>query len=844
MAITHFIDTAASEIASARIKSLTNRVPEGFPVLLYGDTRAHNFIFYNSQTGTVESFSGDPTYLLRVTLGEVQLGPSSGSFTLTCGTGTTGAINALSDASTIQAALSALAQITTDGGVAVTGSFPNFIITWNRVGVVTGLSASAALLVPLSSVSLTAMQTGSASVVNQVALQLRQSAISSQSTWSVISTPNAGWTGTLTTNTAAAVSLLTNEGEQSGEFVEVGTCLTVEVLNPSGFPTSYYQTPVILRAKNLDPNNAVSPPISGYALGDTLYGNANNTLSVLPGNNTTQRKFYLQVGDGTNSAAPNWTTIQASDLPNSELPGAPNTAVQVNIGGAFTGYPDFTYEPTTKVLSALRYTGTFTNGVNASNVNTGVIPSAQLPLATLAARGAILNVAPVANQWIDYIDATGAPHLSQPNASNLSGLGVNIATFLSVPNSQNLRFAVTDETGTGGGLVFATAPNLTTPNIGTASGNRITLSDLTSGRVAFSTAGGQLTDSANLTFNSGTGILTATGFIGTLNGNTFTTGTYTLTGAAGKTLTFNNSITLAGTDAQTYTFPTTSATIARTDAANTFTGTQTFSNAISYGGVTLSAAVTGTGNMVLSAGPTLTGTTIAATITASGVISTSDATASSSTTTGSGVFGGGVGIAGRLNVGARSSITDLATGNAALDLYGLTNGGSSLRISNSAADVTSKSSKIGTRPYTIAQSDVFMIGLDTANTSNTLYLGGSTSTHQTVTSIEFYTAAAVNTATGTRAGLITNAGVLTWNTATEATTGGAGSITTAGGIYATKKFITASTLTTGAPNGGTAAEWKFGTVVTGVTSTFVSTNYIQIDVAGTLYKLATVTSIP
>jgi len=49
----------------------------------------------------------------------------------------------------------------------------------------------------------------------------------------------------------------------------------------------------------------------------------------------------------------------------------------------------------------------------------------------------------------------------------------------------------------------------------------------------------------------------------------------TLTIADGKTLTVNNSVTLAGTDSTTMTFPTTSATIARTDAGQTFTGTQT-----------------------------------------------------------------------------------------------------------------------------------------------------------------------------------------------------------------------------------------------------------------------------
>lgn len=62
-----------------------------------------------------------------------------------------------------------------------------------------------------------------------------------------------------------------------------------------------------------------------------------------------------------------------------------------------------------------------------------------------------------------------------------------------------------------------------------------------------------------------------------INGNTFTTGTYTLTGTAGKTLNFTNTLTLSGTDSTTMTFPSTTATIARTDAAQTFTGTQTFS---------------------------------------------------------------------------------------------------------------------------------------------------------------------------------------------------------------------------------------------------------------------------
>jgi hypothetical protein len=74
---------------------------------------------------------------------------------------------------------------------------------------------------------------------------------------------------------------------------------------------------------------------------------------------------------------------------------------------------------------------------------------------------------------------------------------------------------------------------------------------------------------------TGTVVYAGTQVVAKLNGNTITAGTGVLTLAAGKTLTANNTLTLAGTDATTQTFPTTSATIARTDAAQTFTGDQT-----------------------------------------------------------------------------------------------------------------------------------------------------------------------------------------------------------------------------------------------------------------------------
>jgi len=65
--------------------------------------------------------------------------------------------------------------------------------------------------------------------------------------------------------------------------------------------------------------------------------------------------------------------------------------------------------------------------------------------------------------------------------------------------------------------------------------------------------------------------------------------------AASKTLTVSNTITLAGTDSTVMTFPTTSATIARTDAAQTFTGVQTFSTPIATGSVATMTSTVGGG---------------------------------------------------------------------------------------------------------------------------------------------------------------------------------------------------------------------------------------------------------
>lgn len=137
------------------------------------------------------------------------------------------------------------------------------------------------------------------------------------------------------------------------------------------------------------------------------------------------------------------------------------------------------------------------------------------------------------------------------------------------------------------------------PTVGTRSGNTTTFGTttgtLTSGNCAKFDASGNIVDAATTCGGGGSSTITAnsTATSGFTAGQilysdgskvqaglavTASTGTFTLANL--KTFSINNTLTLAGTDGTTMTFPGTSATIARADAAQTFTGVQTFSSTI------------------------------------------------------------------------------------------------------------------------------------------------------------------------------------------------------------------------------------------------------------------------
>ncbi len=179
--------------------------------------------------------------------------------------------------------------------------------------------------------------------------------------------------------------------------------------------------------------------------------------------------------------------------------------------------------------------------------------------------------------------------------------GGAVETFVTNIGSANGSWdfhALTPSTVTWGsgvtGLVFNTALS-TTPQINAGASSSTNPSFIPQRGSATNGYGGDSTNLYGIIGGTAAFTSSATNFtVPALNKVTITAPatSATLTIANGKTLTVNNTLTLAGTDSTTMTFPTTSASIARTDAAQTFTGAQTYTNAVIY----TNNAVTATGN--------------------------------------------------------------------------------------------------------------------------------------------------------------------------------------------------------------------------------------------------------
>ena len=282
-----------------------------------------------------------------------------------------------------------------------------------------------------------------------------------------------------------------------------------------------------------------------------LSGNATTASNIASNTGTTTTVLH-----GNAAGAPSFGSVALADMATQ----ATNTVV----GNATAGSAAPTaLSMTTCSTSASAVNWTTNTGFGCNTA----VNAAQLGGATFSAPGTIGNGTPGAATF-SSVSNTGTSYVWQsagvtgtlawaPGTSNKTITLPNGTTDFTATGGTS---QVLKQTGAGAAITVARlacadlsdAASGCSTSAGT--GTVTTVSVVTANGVSGSVANATTTPAITLTL----GAITPT----TVNGNTFTTGSSTYTGTA----------------AQTYTFPTTTATIARTDAGQTFTGVQTMTS--------------------------------------------------------------------------------------------------------------------------------------------------------------------------------------------------------------------------------------------------------------------------
>lgn len=338
---------------------------------------------------------------------------------------------------------------------------------------------------------------------------------------------------------------------------------------------------------------------------------AGSTTIILPNANSTLPIYTQQVTYAGPSAARTVT-----------YPDASFTVARTDAANTFTG---------TQTITTLAGTSSITGAAGNMTITAGTGNSRTLTLRTTTSGGSATNAvvfdATQGASFVGVLAAAGAtissstafitpasttsvsslrlPHGSAPTSPVNGDVWTTTSAMFVRINGSSVQLGAASVPGSDTQVVFndggafgadaGMTYNKTTDSL-TLAGSLTTGSGAsTAGALVLTQGTTQSTGTTNITIQAPTSVTSyirtlpgsaATGFyLGTNSAGTVTdtqvasvgTGSVVLSAGAlavttAKTLTVTQSLTLSGTDSTVMTFPTTSATIARTDAANTFTG--------------------------------------------------------------------------------------------------------------------------------------------------------------------------------------------------------------------------------------------------------------------------------
>jgi len=304
-----FIDMTNRRLAS----SLSNFSPAAPPRFVKGDNSSINLYFLEA-TGSVQN----PFVVVDMTTSNVKFAvgnrigvPSSGTFTLSFGGETSGAIGFSATAGAISSALNSLSTITAAGKISVAGDLSNnFVISFNSAGTRSAITSNTSHLIPTTSALIDERLVGDATTAEIQEIQFRLAPAVYQPTWT-----DLGTALTATISTTITGSPLNNEVQRlsfsrtpyQGSFRITVPTYNVEI-------SSTITDGVFISATNhgLSLNQPVAltgfSSLSGYTAGNTYY------VRSIPQSNqfllgTTNVATAITTGTGTVTAGSVATTF-------------------------------------------------------------------------------------------------------------------------------------------------------------------------------------------------------------------------------------------------------------------------------------------------------------------------------------------------------------------------------------------------------------------------------------------------------------------------------------------------------------------------------------------------------
>jgi hypothetical protein len=247
-------NAAATDPKSALCKSVTNLTPTSPPAWVAGESRALQ-IYIADGAGDFDPISGDATADVRLGLGLLGATPSGGTFTMDSDGDVTSALAYNISAGALQTALNALGNVTTEGGLVVSGTFPNFALDWNTVGAKELIVGDGSLLSPDSEASVVRVRTGDGSTKERQMLMLRRQPVALQTSFSTITD---GWAASFNLNTRGVVDLVGTSAAVTDAYLEL------RVTDADGNVRVYGQVGNIIRNNVIDPLSLVPVPLPDY----------------------------------------------------------------------------------------------------------------------------------------------------------------------------------------------------------------------------------------------------------------------------------------------------------------------------------------------------------------------------------------------------------------------------------------------------------------------------------------------------------------------------------------------------------------------------------------------------